>query len=264
MPRPKKKDTEELNQNTGVPIFPESLLASMDDTAPRANLVYGLVRRAIIEMILPPGSSVNEKQICEELGVSRTPLREALLKLHDESLVKIVPNSGTFVSRIDLETVFEGQLVRHALEMKLVQLAAARMTSEAERRLDFNMYQQRRTAQDLDYEHFYDLDEEFHCIIAEIGASSRVWRIVHSAKAQLDRVRRLAFPIPSHLEIILSEHEDIVTGLRIRDPDRASQAMAVHLDRVFESARTLITEKKELFSSDADAKLETYASLLRD
>ncbi len=136
------------------------------------------------------------------------------------------------------------------------------MTAESERRLDFNMYQQRRLVGDRDYQSFYDLDENFHSLIAEIGASSRVWPVVHSAKAQLDRIRRLAFPMPSHLDVILGEHEEITTGLRLRDPDRAAAAMALHLDRVFGSARRLIAEKRDLFELNAGAKLETYSALL--
>ncbi|OSP55818.1 hypothetical protein BV911_05445 [Pseudoruegeria sp. SK021] len=264
MARPRKEAKETALKNTSASVFPASFMTAVDASAPRASQVYTIMRRAIIEMILPPGSIINERAICEELGVSRTPLREALIKLNDEALVKIVPNSGTFVSRIVLETVFEGQLVRHALEMKLVRLAAIRMTADAERQFDFNMYQQRRLAQDCDYEQFYELDEAFHALIAEVGSSPRVWRIVHSAKAQLDRVRRLAFPMPSHLDIILSEHDAILTGLKLHDPDRAGVAMEGHLDRVFESIRTLVSEQKDLFSAEAESTLDNYLSWLRE
>ena len=264
MPRPRKKAQDSPFEDTGMPVFPSSLIDAADPTLPRANQVYAIVRRAIIEMILAPGSILNERQICEELSVSRTPLREALLKLQDESLVRIVPNSGTYITRINLETVFEGQLVRHALEMRLVRLAAMRMTPEAERNLDFNMYQQRRLAADYDYKGFYELDEAFHALIAEIGSSVRVWRIVHSAKAQLDRVRRLAFPLESHLTIVLSEHEAIVEGLKLRDPERAAAAMHGHLDRVFETVRTLLVEQKDLFAADAEITLENYSNWIRE
>ena len=124
-----------------------------------------VIRRAIVGLAMPPGSVINEKAVCEQLGTSRTPLREAILKLSDENLVVIVPNSGTYVSRIDLQSVFDGQLIRDALEIKVVRLAALKMSPAFERKLDFNMYQQQRLAAELDYDGFYELDEAFHSMI---------------------------------------------------------------------------------------------------
>lgn len=259
MPRPRK-----INPNapgfveTEIPVIPDSLALRMDASLPKASQVYDVIRRAIIILALPPGSIVNERLICDQLSISRTPLREALLRLSAEHLVTVVPNSGTYVSKIDLQTVFDGQLVRDALEMKVVQLAAQRMTPSFERELDFNMLQQRRFADQREFDEFYELDEAFHSMICEFGASQRIWRIVNEAKAQLDRVRRLAFPAPNHLDIVLAEHMAIVDGLKSRDPDVAAAGMKIHLDRVFLTIRRLIVEKREYFAADAGDFLEEY------
>jgi DNA-binding GntR family transcriptional regulator len=259
MPRPRSK--RELSPDDATRIasgLPPSLVAMIDPALPKTAQVYEVIRRAIVGLAMPPGSIVNEKTICEQLGISRTPLREAVLKLSDEHLVVIVPNSGTYVSRIDLQTVFDGQLIRDALEIKVVALAAIKMSSTFERKLDFNMYQQKRLAAELDYDGFYDLDEAFHSMICEHGASARIWKIVHDAKGQLDRVRRLVFPVPRHLETVLTEHAAIADGLRLRDPDAAAAGMKVHLDRVFETIRTLLIEKRDYFASTSLEKLEDY------
>jgi DNA-binding GntR family transcriptional regulator len=232
----------------------------MDPALPKTSQVYEVIRKAIVGLALPPGSSINERTICEQLSISRTPLREAILQLHSENLVTILPNSGTYVSRIDLQSVFDGQLVRDALEMKVVRLAAGRMSPAFERQLDFNMHQQRRLAAELDYDGFYERDEAFHSMICKFGASMRVWRIVNGAKAQLDRVRRLAFPVPSHLETVLREHSAIVDGLKLRDPDKAAAAMKIHLDRVFDTIRRLIIERRDYFASNAGDVLDRYTS----
>ena len=241
-----------------VRIIPEELLQSIPETQPRSGRAYAVMRRAIIEMVLEPGSIVNERAICAELSISRTPLREALLKLQEESLVRIAPAKGTFVARIDLETVFEGHLIRRVLELQMVRLAAQRMSVKAERDLDFIIYQQRRVAKDNDFGRFYELDEELHALITDIGASARVWRVIHSAKAQLDRVRRLAFPLPSHLHTILSEHEAIVAALKQRNPDKAAAAMDIHLSRFFKTLQSLIADKTHLFTDDAKQTLEAF------
>lgn len=260
MPRPRKIRPEqaELIENEKT-ILPKELLARIDPALPKGPQVYEILRRAIVLLALPPGAVVNEKLISEQLSISRTPLREALLRLNQEQLINVIPNSGTYVSKIDLQTVFDGQLVRDALEMKVVRLAAMRMTAAFERRLDFNMHQQHRLAAERDYDGFYELDEQFHSMICEFGASQRIWQIVNEAKAQLDRVRRLAFPSDNHLDIVLAEHTRIVDGLKSREPDAAAAAMKEHLDRVFLSIRRLITEKRDYFLTDAGELLEKYS-----
>jgi DNA-binding GntR family transcriptional regulator len=263
MPRPRNR-RELLREDPGQagPIFAASSLSSIEPALPKTAQVYDVIRRAIVGLAMPPGSVINEKTVCEQLGISRTPLREAILKLTDEHLVMIVPNSGTYVSKIDLQTVFDGQLIRDALEMKVVRLAAVKMSPAFDRKLEFNMYQQGRLAAALDYDGFYELDEAFHSMICEFGASARVWKIVHGAKGQLDRIRRLAFPVPKHLEIVLTEHSAIATALRIRDPDAAGATMKVHLDRVFETIRTLLVQKREYFATTTLENLENYVNEL--
>jgi GntR family transcriptional regulator, rspAB operon transcriptional repressor len=261
MPRPRNRSELPQSDSTRAePILPASLLSAIEPALPKTAQVYDVIRRAIVGLAMPPGSVINEKTICEQLGISRTPLREAILKLSDEHLVVIVPNSGTYVSKIDLQTVFDGQLIRDALEMKVVRLAAVKMSSTFDHKLDFNMYQQERLAAAFDYDGFYELDEAFHSMICEFGASARIWKVVHGAKAQLDRIRRLAFPVPRHLEIILAEHSAIATALRVRDPDAAAAAMKVHLDRVFETIRTLLGQKRDYFAPTSLEKVENYVT----
>ena len=262
MARPKKStpgDSAEAVLDT--PGLPDSLIRSIDPALPKTAQVYSIIRRAIVSLVLRPGSIVNERQICEQLGISRTPLREAILQLNAENLVTVVPNSGTYVSKIDLQSVFDGQLIRDALEMKVVRLAAARMTPQFERQLDFNIHQQIRMAADQDFDAFYELDEAFHAMIAEFGASAYVWRIVNGAKAQLDRVRRLSFPQPGHLDVVLAEHTAIVDGLKLRDPDAAGAAMKQHLDRTFTMIRRHIVERRDYFAANAAEVLEGYVDV---
>lgn len=261
MARPKKKDPDATGAaDAGIMGLPDSLIDMIDPALPKTSQVYGIMRRAIVNLHLAPGSNVNEKLICDQLGISRTPLREAILQLQSENLVSVIPNSGTYVSRIDLQSVFDGQLVRDALELKVVRLAASRMTPQFERSLDFNLHQQKRMAADLDYDGFYDLDEAFHTMICEFGASAHIWKIINGAKAQLDRVRRLSIPLPSHLEVVLNEHMAVVDGLKLRDPDAAEAAMKTHIDRVFTMIRRHIVERRDYFAADAGEVLDDYVN----
>jgi len=221
-----------------------------------------VLRRAIINLAFEPGAVIHEKTICDQLGVSRTPLREAILQLQSEDLVTVVPNSGTYVSRIDLQAVFDGQLVRDALEMKLVRVAAARVTPAFADALDASLREQTRAAAAKDHDRFYDLDEAFHAMIAEFAASERVWRIVNGAKAHLDRVRRLSIPIPRHHDVVIAEHSEIARAVAAGDPEAASVAMKTHLDRVFTMIRRHVEERRDYFATGSDAVLAEHLDAL--
>lgn len=255
MPRPRKRLPTEAVE-TEQDRFAASLLPSLVDAgSPKSTQVYSIIREAIIRLTLPPDTVINEKAICERLGISRTPLREAVLQLTAENLVSVIPGTATRVAPIHLQDVFDGQIVRDALEMRVVRLAATRMSPKFESRLDANLDRQAALAAARDFDGFYDSDEEFHRLISECGASIKVWKIINAAKAQLDRVRRLVFPMNNHLDIVLAEHLNILDGLRRRDEALAAQAMQAHLDRVFDTIRILIVQKREYFSSSAAESL---------
>lgn len=234
---------------------------AIDPALPKTAQVYEMLRRAIVGLELQPGAPISEKLICERLGISRTPLREAILQLHAEKLVDVRPNSGTFVSPIDLQHVMDGQIVREALEMRVVRLAAHKVTRAFAHALDFNLHQQRVFAAELDYDRFYDLDEGMHQIICEHGSSSRIWRIVTGAKAHLDRVRRLAFPEDHHLEIVLAEHTAIIAALKAGNTEEAAAAMSVHLNRVFQTIRHLLSQRSEFFAPNSRVILDRFETI---
>lgn len=256
MPRPRKTATA-----IETAAMPDAFLASLDSvmldpTIAKSAQLYDIIRNGIVQLRLHPGAVINEKEICSRLGVSRTPLREAILQLAGENLVSVVPSTGTRVAPIHIQDAFDGQLVRDALEMRVVRLAAARMTHAYERALAANMAAQREADAAHDFDNFYLLDEEFHRLISECGASPNVWRIINGAKAQLDRVRRLALRRTNHAATTLVEHQAVFDGLIRRDAERAAAAMQAHLDRVFESVRVQIAEQRDYFSADAERAQE--------
>jgi DNA-binding GntR family transcriptional regulator len=219
--------------------------------------VYELVREAIVSLWLKPGQAVSEKEIASQLGVSRTPVREALMRLSDEGLVEVFRQSGTFVSPIKLHDVYEGQLVREALEIAVVRQAAKRFDRRFEDRFQALLARQRECAKWNDYDGFHALDEEFHRTISECSGTPRIWRIIISAKAQLDRVRRLGMRAPGQLQQILEQHELIVAGLKSGNESLAARALQEHLDAVFTSIRLLMDEYSAYFTSEEPESSDT-------
>jgi DNA-binding GntR family transcriptional regulator len=236
-----------IAEGVGSPLPPS---AAIDPRRSLSAQVYELAREAIVSLWLKPGQAVSEKEIASQLGVSRTPVREALMRLSDEGLIEVFRQSGTFVSPIKLHDVYEGQLVREALEIAVVRRATRKFDRRFESRFQALLARQRECAKWNDYDGFHALDEEFHRTISECSGTPRVWRIIINAKAQLDRVRRLGIRAPGQFQQILQQHESIVAGMKSGDEALAASALQEHLNAVFTSIRLLLDENSAYFLSE--------------
>ena len=227
--------------------------AAIDQRMSRSAQAYDLLRDAIVSLWLKPGEPVNEKAICEQLGVSRTPVREALMRLADEGLVQVYPQAGTFISPIALCRTPGGIRM---LEMAMIRRAAHRLTPAFAARLAAILDDQRRCCARNDHQAFYVADEEFHRTISQCAGSLRIWRIINSAKAQLDRVRRLNMPMPGQLDQIIREHQAIYDGLLSGKEAQAARALQIHLDTVFDAVQLLMERHAEYFSKESLDRLK--------
>src|SRR3982075_1211422 len=140
---------------------------AIDLRQPVALRVYEILRRSIITMRLRPRQKVSEAELALELGVSRTPVREALIKLAEDRLVEILPQRGSFITPIRLHEVLEARFIREALEIAVVREAAASGRGEVLGRLENLLQAQRAAARDKDLERFLELDEAFHHTLSE-------------------------------------------------------------------------------------------------
>jgi len=221
--------------------------AQIDRAQPIPDQVYRLLRQSIITMRLPPGATIIEKQITDRLGISRTPVRDALRQLADEGLVSVKPQSGTFVALIDRRQLEEGRVIRRALELEGIRLAAARVgEAEIERLRDILALQERAATRNR-YEDFIAYDDQFHRAISESSGLTRLWRVISGAKAQLDRVRHLSAPLPGQSERVLAQHRAVVAALARRDADRCVRALTHHLDDAYDRLTILLKQHGEMF-----------------
>jgi GntR family transcriptional regulator, rspAB operon transcriptional repressor len=195
-----------------------------------AHLIYREVRDDIVSMRRKPGEPIVEREIALARGVSRTPVREALLRLADEDLVEIFPQSGTFVARIPVSALPEAILMRTALEQTTARLAAERADAGDVARLRELLARQRRVAARRDRDRFHEADEAFHAAIADAAGHPGIWRFIEQVKIQVDRYRRLTLPVPGRMRRVLDEHAAIVMAIEARDGAAAAAAMAAHLE----------------------------------
>lgn len=155
-----------------------------------SQFAYRVIRENIMCLTLPPGYAINESDFCDQLEISRTPIREALSKLRDERLVNIFPQRLTCVSQIDFRLSIEGQALRAAVEPKIMRDAAGKLSPEIRNQLEENLELQRFIADDSDKAgRFFDLDNEFHRLIYMAADRLWTWELLKIAATHLDRVR---------------------------------------------------------------------------
>jgi DNA-binding GntR family transcriptional regulator len=195
-----------------------------------AAVIHALLRDEIMSLRRKPGEPIVEKEIAAAQGVSRTPVREALLRLADEGLVDIVSKSGTYVSRIPLAALPEAITIRRVLEQLAVRGAVASATPSQIIELRAILVRTAEAAEAGDTEAFHRADEAFHEAVATAGRHPGVWALVRHVKLQVDRFRRLTLPLEGRMARVVTEHEAVLTAIEARDAEAAAAAMGAHVD----------------------------------
>jgi DNA-binding GntR family transcriptional regulator len=216
--------------------------ATLNRKLPLRDQIYELIRGRIIIGELRPGQAINEIEIARDLGVSRTPVREAVKRMSDEGLIKVFAQTGTFVAEISPAAVEEAYVIRSALELESVRRAASTMTSAHAEALEDIVAMHATAISRRRYADAIRLDDRFHRYIAEINELSMLWRAVDISKAQMDRGRYLAIPQPGWGEMTIKEHRAIVAALGTRKSALAVRAMREHLETSLGNILSLLNE----------------------
>jgi DNA-binding GntR family transcriptional regulator len=197
--------------------------------------VYALLREAIVSIEFEPGQQLSENDLALRIGVSRTPIREALVRLRDDRLVEIVPQLGTFVTRISPLAVADAQFVRESLECAAVKLAARRADAETVDALSAILRRQAETHASGDIDRFYVLDDEFHRAICDLSGHGIAWALSQRASGHLNRIRRLSLAQPDYIAKMLDEHHAVLDAIAHDRPGQGEKALRHHLRTVLAS-----------------------------
>lgn len=212
--------------------------------------VYTALRDALVAGQLEPGRRLSENELAERLGVSRTPVREALVRLRDDRLVEIVPQLGTFVSKISIAGVADAQFVREALECAAIRLAATRVTAADLQALDVLIARQDDAHRAGDFDRFYTLDDNFHALLCVTSGHGIAWSVAQRADGHLNRVRRLSLPVPEYMGEMIEEHRAVVAALAEHDPDRAEEVLHHHLRMVLSGLQPIRAAHPDYFEDE--------------
>jgi DNA-binding GntR family transcriptional regulator len=198
----------------------------------KVDQAYLALKQAIVSGELAPDTLVDKNEWCARFDVSRLSITTAVNRLAFERLVVVEPQRGSYVAKIHLEDVKQWMLMRRALEMEVVAVCAATMPERAIEGLGQNLAYQQAAIASGDLQGFHELDTRFHRQMAEGLGLARISEVLDPIRTHLERVRRTLLPEPGRPEGTYAEHQAIYRVIAARQPDRARDAMANHLDRV--------------------------------
>lgn len=209
----------------------------LDSYQPLREVVCESLREAIRNGALKPGERIMEIQLAEELGVSRTPVREAIRKLELEGYVVMMPRRGTYVASMSIRDINEIFEIRTALESLSNGLAADHITDEELEHLQRLLVIIGGYIKEENIEKIVETDIEFHDTIYHAARNTRLVGIISNLRDQLTRFRTLSMSYPGRLEATLEEHRLIIDAIARGDRKSASKAAERHMEN---SEKTLL------------------------
>lgn len=203
---------------------------NMNEYLPLRDVVFNTLRQAILKGELEPGERLMEIQLAEKLGVSRTPIREAIRKLELEGLVLMIPRKGAEVARISEKSLRDVLEVRRSLEELAIELACERMTEEDILELERVQERFREAIHKGDAMNIAETDEQFHDVIYEGTRNEKLVQMLNNLREQMYRYRLEYIKDEDKRQVLVVEHEHIVAALKSRSLAEAKRAAREHID----------------------------------
>ena len=212
---------------------------------------YDLILKKIIDAEYEPGQKISEKKIEEDLQIGRTPVREALLQLRQESLINVIPQSGTYISKIDLKDVLDARFARASVERRIMREAATiNLNEEQIADLDQIIQNEKRTHENDDFPAFLESDDIFHEYFYKITNHQRVWDWLKKINIQFNRFRFLRLKVQKlSWQGLIEEHIAIYEAIKANDVNEADRLIANHMHRMLDEEDSLIKTFPNYFSN---------------
>jgi DNA-binding GntR family transcriptional regulator len=223
------------------------ILAPIPPRQSAADFAYATLREAVLSLALPPGAVIARGAIAQRLGISQTPVREALIRLQDERLVEVVPQSATRVARIDLSSAREAHVLRLAVEVEIVRRLAVAPSPALAEAVQAELARMEAALREEDEAAFVAADEAFHAALYAAAGVPGLRELVRSRSGHLDRLRRLHLPSPGKADAVLREHMALAEAIAAGDAPGAERRLRSHLSDTFAQVERLRAEAPEFF-----------------
>ena len=221
----------------------DNLTLNMDAYLPLRDVVFNTLREAILKGELQPGERLMELQLASKLGVSRTPIREAIRMLEQEGLAVTMPRKGAEVARMTLKDMEDVLEIREALDELAAQIACERITAEQMQMLKNTKNEFEKILETGEVKKIADVDVRFHDIIYEATDNARLVALLSNMREQLFRYRVEYLKTPENYPALISEHNAIVEALEERDKAKVTEAMHEHVTNQAVAVKGIIQEQ---------------------
>lgn len=209
---------------------------------------YRILRENILNLTLLPGTAISEQEISDTLAISRTPVREAFIRLAQESLLEIRPQRGSYVSKIDTGQIAEFRFLRVTMEQAVVRLACRHFPDEFKEKLSDCLEKQCFCVKRRDYEQFFKLDNMMHDIIFTGCEKPHIWKIIQEANLNYIRARVIDLSFKQdEIEVLFNQHSDIVKAIMESDEKLGYATITKHVNKVISDVDELQRKYTELF-----------------
>ena len=216
---------------------------------PLRKHVYKEIEKAILDGVFEPGYSLTEGKLSAELGVSRTPVREAFIRLQKEDLVEITPQKGTMVSRIDLTRAEKERFIRESLETAILPLFLQNCTEPDLKELELLIEKQKACFTGLKPLEFIALDNQFHQRFFELAGQDLSWDVVASTNPHYNRLRVLTVQNAATFDGAVRQHEVMMDQIRHRDIDALRRELTDHVRKIIAEKNVLLQLYPDYFAT---------------
>ena len=217
------------------------------------EMVYRTLRDKIVNMELKPGTVISTQEIADSMSVSRTPVREAFIRLQREDLLDVAPQRSTIVSKINMDRVYQERFIREALEIEAMQKFVEVATAESLNRMRRNIEKQYAAIAEQRYIDFLELDNTFHQAAFTETHEYLGRSMVQQMNGHYDRIRLISAWEGQIVSAAMQEHERYVDYIERKDTARARELLRSHLQALRMQEEILLTNWSEYFS-DASIK----------
>lgn len=211
------------------------------------DYVYNVLKENIMNLSITPGTTLRKEEIAKEFKVSRTPIREAFVKLKEEGLIDVYPQRGTFVSFIDLNKVQEAKFMREALESKIVKLACEVFPDDKIFDLEANLKVQEMSLKQNNYIKLFEYDNEFHKMLFDGCDMANIWTAIEQISNHLNRMRVLSLSADFNRSDVIEDHQKLIDTIKNRNCKEALKAMNSHISRIKFDQEKLKNEYPDYF-----------------
>lgn len=211
------------------------------------ELAYSAIKEKILSWELKPGDKVSEQDLSNTLGVSRTPVREALIRLASERLVDIRPQRGTFISRISTKEFAQERFIRLNLELAVMKELSGCKSTSFYKRLAENIEQQQECAATGDSEGYLFWDDSFHRAFFEQAEKMLAWEIIQGLEGQCRRVRRFTLATESDFPLLIGQHQLIMQHMFDGSTGALAEILKTHFNKLLDDLAKIKKQHREYF-----------------